>query len=346
MKTKLLAVMAILGMVASASAVKVNNNLSINGFIDGSYYSSDQGATESSNIGVDEVELNFLVNAGNVSGELHIDSDRDADLDGSSDGNNNDLNIEQVHFSYSFGNGASIQVGRFGSALGLEREDPAGLYTYSRAYGNIAAGTTSAADLGYNNSFNIGNVDSNVFEGGRVSFASGDFTGSLALFNQVGATLENSTTNTENDLDVELAVSYSGIDNLSVTVGYINIATQDSTVAGAAANEDFNVYTVNASYTINKLLLAGEYSSAEGDDGDDLSAYLILADYDINEKIGIAVRYSEWDQTNTTSADKITFAPNYAITDSLGAIIEFSTTEADGVAVDVDEVAIELTYTF
>ena len=29
--------MAIFGMVASASAVKVNNNLSINGFIDGSY---------------------------------------------------------------------------------------------------------------------------------------------------------------------------------------------------------------------------------------------------------------------------------------------------------------------
>ena len=37
MKNKLLAVLATLGMVASASAVKVNDNLSINGFIDGSY---------------------------------------------------------------------------------------------------------------------------------------------------------------------------------------------------------------------------------------------------------------------------------------------------------------------
>lgn len=333
-------------MVATASAVKINNNLSINGFIDGSYYSSDQGADESSKIGVDEVELNFLVNAGNVSGELHIDSDRDDNLDGSSDGNNNNLSIEQVHFTYSFGNGASVQVGRFGSALGLEREDPAGLYTYSRAYGNIAAATVSAADLGYNNSFNIGNVDSNVFEGGRVSFASGDFTASLALFNQVGASLENSGINQENDLDAEIAVSYNGIDNLSVTIGYINIATADSTVAGTPAVEDFDVYTVNASYTLNKLLLAGEYSSAEGDDGDDLSAYLILADYDVNEKLGIAIRYSEWDQSNTTSADKLTFAPNYAITDSLGAIVEFSTTEADGEANDLDEVAIELTYTF
>ena len=38
MKNKLLAVLATLGMVASASAVKINDNLSINGFIDGSYY--------------------------------------------------------------------------------------------------------------------------------------------------------------------------------------------------------------------------------------------------------------------------------------------------------------------
>ena len=41
MKNKLIAVIATLGMVASASAVKVNNNLSINGFIDGSYVSQE-----------------------------------------------------------------------------------------------------------------------------------------------------------------------------------------------------------------------------------------------------------------------------------------------------------------
>ena len=66
MKNKLIAVLATFGMVASASAIKVNNNLSINGFIDGSYYSEDAGAfIDSSTVGVDEVELNFLVNAGN-----------------------------------------------------------------------------------------------------------------------------------------------------------------------------------------------------------------------------------------------------------------------------------------
>jgi len=331
MKTKLLAVMATLGMVASASAVKINNNLSIDGFIDGSYQSNDSGTAETSQINVDEVELNFLVNAGNVSGELHVDQG----------GATGDLDIEQVHFTYSFGNGASVQVGKFGSALGLEREDPAGLYTYSRAYGDPTAIT--ALETGYGQAYNLGNVDSNAGEGARFSYAAGDFTASLALFNAVGATLENTAANSENDLDAEVAVSYTGIDNLSVTVGYISIATQDTT---AVTNEDFDVATINASYTLNKLLLAGEYISLEGDEGDDLSAYLILADYDVNEKLGFAVRYSEYDITNTTSADKITFAPNYAITESLGAIVEFSTIETDGVAADTDSLAIELTYTF
>jgi len=331
MKNKIIATLAAFGMVASASAVKINDNISINGFIDSSYLSTDTGAVETSKMTIDEVELNFLVNAGNVSGELHIDQ-------GSADGA---LEIEQVHFTYSFGNGASVQVGRFGSALGLEREDPAGVYTSSRAYGNPTAIT--AAETGYGEAYNLGNVNSNAGEGARFSYAAGDFTASLALFNAVGETLEDTAATRENDLDAEVAVSYTGIDNLSVTVGYISIATPDTT---ASTEEDFDVATINASYTLNKLLLAGEYISLEGDEGDDLSAYLILADYDVNEKLGFAVRYSEYDITNTTSADKITFAPNYAITESLGAIVEFSTIETDGVAADTDSLAIELTYTF
>jgi len=157
MKTKLLAVMATLGMVASASAVKINNNLSINGFIDGSYYSVEEGNNaDETNLGLDEVELNFIVNAGNVSGELHIDTEGVAVNDNG--GNEFDqsagdgLDIEQAHFTYSFSNGASLTIGRFGSQLGLEGEDPAGLYTFSRAYGTVTS--TDVTDR-----FNLGNVD-------------------------------------------------------------------------------------------------------------------------------------------------------------------------------------------
>jgi len=169
MKNKIIATLAAFGMVASASAVKINDNISINGFIDSSYLNTDTTvkatgtSTDETNIGVDEVELNFLVNAGNVSGELHIDNTQASGVQ-----NSTDLTIEQVHFTYSFGNGASVQVGRFGSDLGLEREDPAGLYTVSRAYGV--------------NQYNLGDVDNNPAEGLRLAYASGDFTASVALF--------------------------------------------------------------------------------------------------------------------------------------------------------------------
>jgi len=310
MKTKLLAVMATLGMVASASAVKINNNLSINGFIDGSYYSEDNTDSDSSNLSLDEVELNFIVNAGNISGELHVDTEDTAndDFDTISD---DDLSIEQVHFTYAFGNGASLQIGRFGSELGLEREDPAGLYTFSRAYGTPQ--------------FDLGNVDANVAEGARLSYSAGDFAGSIALFNQDNQIEDDN--GSKDDLDYEVAISYTGIDNLAVGAGIQTVRPEDG--------NNTEVYTINVAYTLDKLLLAAEYTNSETG-ADDRSAYLVLADYDVNEKLGLAVRFSSWETDDAGSeSEKITFAPNYALTDSLGAIVEFSAEEqADGSEVD------------
>lgn len=319
MKNKLLAVLATFGMVATASAVKINNNLSINGFIDGSYSSTDvSGAAvaadngETSTVGLDEVELNFLVNAGNVSGELHIDDN------GANDGS---LNIEQAHFTYSFANGSSLTVGQFGSALGFEREDPAGLYTFSRAY---------------NNDFNLGNIDGNGSqEGFRLSYSAGDLSGSLSLYNADGSTLDNGDAN--DDFDYELAVAYTGIDNLSIGAGLQNFRP--------ATGSDIELYTINAAYTLNKVLIAGEYTNREREGDDDLAAYMILADYDVNDKLGVAVRYSNWETAANAETDKLTFAPNYAITDSLGAIIEFSAEETSA-GQETDSLAVELTYTF
>ena len=44
MKNKILALLASVGLVASASAVEINENLSINGFIDGSFKSVESDA--------------------------------------------------------------------------------------------------------------------------------------------------------------------------------------------------------------------------------------------------------------------------------------------------------------
>jgi hypothetical protein len=159
MKNKLLATIAAFGLVGSASAIEINDNLSINGFIDGSYQYSDTdlGTTNGPSaapfqkdqaLGVDEVELNFITNVASVDGVINLDSH---------DGLGG-VEVEQAHITYSMDSGVSFTLGKYGSALGFEREDPTSLYTFSRAYG--ANGIVGSEQL-----FNLGDVDNNVVEG-------------------------------------------------------------------------------------------------------------------------------------------------------------------------------------
>ena len=333
MKNKLIAVIATLGMVASASAVKVNNNLSINGFIDGSYQMTDLnlgtttnpgnsavansgGSAKDQALGVDEVELNFITNVGNVDGVINIDSHDGLD----------DVEVEQAHITYSLDNGVSFTLGKYGSALGFEREDPTSLYTFSRAY---QAGS----------GFNLGNIDAandlHVVEGLTVAYSSDAFS--------IAASFENalSTDAEDDELNLELSFSYTGINNVTIGGGYFFDNQSDS-------DDETDILNLHASTSFGKLFLAAEYTElSRGNnvgDGSDLDGYLVLADYDYNDKLGVAVRVSSNEINAGSDYSKVTLAPNYAITESLGAIVEYSDVENAGT--DSNEFAIELLYTF
>jgi hypothetical protein len=310
-------------MVASASAVKVNNNLSINGFIDGSYASSDDGVNKSQSLEVDEVELNFVVNVGNVSGLLSIDRGISDDNGGTNAIDETAIEIEQAHFTYNINDAVSVTFGRYGSALGFEREDPAGLYTYSRAYDS--------------DNFNFGDVDSNVVEGLTLAYSADSYSLAVSIENQAGVEADLET----NDLDFEISFSYTGIAGVNIGGGF-RIDNE------ATATAETDAVNLHVSRQFGKLLLAGEYSELDSN-GADRDAYMILADYDINNKFGVAVRLSseELNVGNEGDFDKLTIAPNYAITESLGAILEYSDVDnASGLGRDSEEYAIELTYTF
>ena len=334
MKNKILALLATIGLASSVTAVEINENLSINGFIDGSYYSLDSDAdanpiglgagTDGESLGIDEVELNFLLNVGNVSGAIHIDSNDVA-------GGDTLLDIEQAHFTYSLDNGVSFTFGRYGAALGFEREDPAGLYTYSRAYEDNANGY----DLGNIDSANAGSV-----EGLTVAYAGEDF--SIAASFEEG---NDQNLDTE-DLNIELSFSYTGFENLVLGGGYFFDNQKNTT-----PSTERDVFNIHAAYTAGKALIAGEFIGASDDTanaGED--AFLILLDYDFTDKLGGALRYSQWETTDALESSKFTIAPNYAITDSLGAILEYSSVDVDPSAAgnqeDYDYLAVELTYTF
>ena len=323
MKNKLLAIIATLGLVASASAVKVNDNLSINGFIDGSYQQNDQDlsttnatvpATDKDQaLGVDEVELNFITNVGNVDGVINLDSHNG--LGG--------VEVEQAHITYSLDNGVSFTLGKYGSALGFEREDPTSLYTFSRAY---QAGS----------GFNLGNIDEagdqHVVEGLTVAYSGDAYS--------IAASFENalSTDAEDDELNLEISFAYTGIDNVNLGGGYFFDNQGDS-------NAEVDVLNLHASTTFGKLFVAAEYTEQnKGGTNADLDGYLVLLDYDINNKLGVALRVSSNEIDATKDYEKVTIAPNYAITESLGAIVEYSDVETAGT--DSNEFAVELLYTF
>jgi len=318
MKNKLIAVLATFGMVASASAVKINNNLSINGFIDGSYSltesdtntgtAGDQGNNDLNDqgLGLDEVELNFVVNAGGISGLVSIDSTQ-----------NEAVNIEQANFTYNLNDSVSLTFGSYGSALGLEGEDPAGLYTYSRAY---------------QGAFNLADIDNNSVEGLTVAYSADTFSIAASFEEAADADLEI------RDLNLELSFTYTGIAGVNIGGGYFF----DNNETG-----ETDILNLYVSRQFGKLLLAAEYietSTSGYAVNTDNEGYLLLADYDVNDKLGVAVRLSNQEQGTDADYEKFTIAPNYAITDSLGAILEYS--DIDNGDNDSELYAVELTFTF
>jgi hypothetical protein len=335
MKNKILATLVAFGLVGSASAVEINENLSINGFIDTSWNDLDQNgdAGDNQNLGLDEIELNFLFNVGNVSGAIHIDdSDKDSgtpDVDYANDAN---IDIEQAHFTYGLENGLQLTIGKYGSKLGFEREDPSGLYTYSRAYGGMNAGL-----INNTSTFNLGNVDNYVYEGLAVGYAGDVISLNLSFHNDGDANIEG------DDLDMELSFSYTGVENLVIGGGFLFDNQGNNT------GDETDVVNVHAAYTTGKFLLAAEYSEQDKDNAnntgsDKLDAYMFLADYSVSDKLAIALRLSANEISSTEDYDALTIAPRYSITDSLGAVIEFS--DIDVGDNDANLVAVELTYTF
>jgi hypothetical protein len=334
MKNKILATLVAFGLVGSASAVEINENLTINGFIDASWsdFDTEKATTtaDSQSLGLDEIELNFLFNVGNVSGAIHID-----DYDNTAGyPEDESIDIEQAHFTYTLENGISITMGKYGSKLGFEREDPAGLFTFSRAYGGTGTNISNGSD------FNAGNVDAYVYEGVAVGYTGDVISLNLSFHNGGDSNIES------DDLDTELSFSYTGVENLVLGGGFL------FNNQGNSGNNERDMINVHAAYTTGKFLFAAEYSEIDVDgvnvgDDDKLDAYMFLADYTISDKMAVALRLSSNEVSNAGDGvdyDKLTIAPRYSITESLGAIVEFS--DIDLGTEDANLVAVELTYTF
>lgn len=295
------AVAALFGATAANAEIALTDNLTISGYIDGSYSNLDaDGAATVDGLGVDQAEIDLAFSGETISAEVQLDNVRGAGAD--------EFGIEQAYIAYNLGNGLSIAGGKLENSLGWEEDENPELYQNSYAYNNGTNGAgTNVLGGSYNN-------------GIRASYSSDAFSVSLAGFDQLWGT------KTAGDLDLayEVFATYTGVENLTVALGY----GEDDNSVGAEIAEALNVW---AQYEQGSITVAAEYSDIESAVGTEGDQFLIMANYAFSEKGAITVRYSEQEWDGGTDFDKFTISPGYAISDNLWALIEYSTGEDAGV---------------
>jgi len=306
---KTLAVLAGLTFAGALShaQIAIGENLTISGFVDASYLNTDDGTDETSGINVDEVEIDFAFSFDSVSAEVHLQTN---DEDG--------VELEQAFVSTDLG-GITVSAGRMLNLLGFEADEPTGLLQFSTAYSDA---------------FNPG---SRYNDGFRGAFSQGDL--SVAASVTDGYSSLTGVDNDAGELAFDIALSYSGIENLSVSLGYADNSGDTGTT------DDLELVNVHASYSLGQLTLAGEYNDWNKN-GAESDAYLLLANYAVNDDLSLTVRHSEVDHDDVGADDeeKTTVAVGYTVTDNLSTVVEYSSGEEDGE--DNDVFAVEGIFTF
>jgi hypothetical protein len=297
----------------SQAQIAVGENLTISGFVDASYsdVSDDTtGVADSKSIAVDQVEIDFDLSLDGVSASVQVES------------TGGDLSLEQAYASLDV-SGITLSGGRMLNLLGFEGDEATNTLQRSAAYSLGANGGGYDPGSQYEN-------------GLRAATSQGDFSIAGSIYAGLYASDASSSTD---DVAYEIAASYSGIENLSLSVGY---AEDNNVTAGTTMA---NVVNIHAGYALGQLNLAAEWNSFEDGAGNDGDAYLLVGTYAVNDKTGLTVRYSEVDAEGTTSdLEKFTISPNYAVSDNLSARVEYSTGEYNGN--DVDVFAVEGILTF
>ena len=300
------AVAAIFGASVATADISLSDNLTLSGFVDASYSNTDNGTDRNESIGLDQVEVDFAFSGESVSAEVHLHN-----LDGDT------IDLEQAFASYDLGNGVTVSGGKFLNLLGFESDEPTGRYQSSYAYSFDSAAATA------------GETGRRYAEGIRASFGVEDVAIAVSGYNGL-----YSNAAADMDLAYDAQVVFSGVENLTVALGY----AEDDNSASIA--EAVNVW---ASYESGQVMVAGEYNDVTDGNGNEGDSYLLLANYQINDNASISVRYSELEITGTT-LEKFSVSPIYNFTDNLSAFVEYSTGEVNGE--DNDSFSIETVFTF
>ena len=296
LNTRAIQVLSVFAMLAltfafgSASAeIKLNDNLSVSGFLDMSTVTTMGDETDTS-LSFDQFEMDFHLNYGSVTGQVDIDS-TDPDQG---------IKLEQGFVTYTAPKdmlpGVSITAGRFLSSLGFEAAEPTGLYQYSFSEGIPYPGYQNGVAL---------NVKPMKQAGLYVAFLS-----SVWDVNETDAGTPG----------IEAQLALTPIEQITAKVGYALDAMDEYT------QTELNAWV---SFAQGPLTLAGEIDllgnwGADGNNGMHFlgMANVSLADI-IAAPVGVTLRFSGITLDDSDTSTEFTFSPSYSATDNWLLLAEF-----------------------
>lgn len=292
---------SLLALVATASAdVKVNENISVNGYAVGAYTYTDwdNGHTDtwldSGANSVDAVKLGALFTYQSISAYGSV-----LYLPGADD----EAGLLDAYVTYDTGVGLKLTGGKFLSYLGFEAFDAINMTQLS--YG-LVTGIPA------------------YHTGAKIDYSSGPVSFGVAVVDSIFPTQRFIEGDREysDDIGVEAMISYTGIDKLTLFAG---IATEDTDGA-----EDLFVFDFWASYALtDKVTIAGEYAHYKDNADGKTNSWLAFASYAFNDNWSIIGRISGADYDGGGDDMKYTVAPTYTINDNLAVRAEFSIGEGD-----------------
>ena len=296
------------GAVTAFAEIKLTDNLSTSGFLDmsASGLAPDVGDANL-NATFDQLELDFMLKFGNISGRADINS-----LGGGG------VTFEQGYVTGTSG-ALSVTAGRFASCSGFEGLEPTAMYQYS--YGKTYS-TYGVYENGVGLNYAVekwgiyGAVVSDIWAAGESDFLTPG---------------------------IELQFSLMPAEGVTAKVAYL-YQMYDEDITGDASQQLVNVW---ASYAKGPVTVGVEYNQlldwiGGTDNAETGMGYLAMANYKINDKVAATVRYSGLTIGDGDPDSEITFSPSYAISGNWLVLAEVKQ-EIDAKNTDY---AVESTFSF
>lgn len=274
--------------------VKLNDNVSLSGYVVGSYqYVDTSGAPSSDSFDLDAAKASLLLNFSPVSADLGVYYTQTASGTG-------DLTLIDANVTYDAGGGLTITGGRFLSWMGYEAFDPVNMFQVSSAY--INPNGTIMFYPAYH-------------EGLKIKYASKYITVGAALLDSLnGPTIYRGDGELRHNAGTEVFAALTPIPGLTIWTGL----GYDTKGAEPYQRYSTTVANVWVQYVVGSATVAGEWiqqshgPGASGEDG------LVLLDYGFTAKLSSAFRVSTGKLDNTAAAPglgftKYTVSPAYKL---------------------------------